>query len=384
LHRCPAPSVAAFIRPLEIICFAPGALRAVTGFCYNYFVKHLWHCLFLTSLISVSFLIASCNNQAVKATLDEATPNEPVPAATMPDIRSCIVQIQIKTDQPQLGKSASYLIAGSGFVINSAGYIITAAHVIEKAEEYLSNVNSASKGLMAGFPSEKTLHLQDYQYSSSEYGFITIGFDIIDIDRFRDIALLKLNTPLDDAPYDTSHLPNVVPCRLSLITPETGTPVAVSGYPLQSPLLITQTGTVAGNTSFELRKVQDKWRSTDHFMADTPLNMGSSGDPAYPPDTGGTMASDNSFDLKKVQDRWRSIDYFLIDTIMNMGNSGGPAYLPDTGEIIGMALAVRTAPVSYSSSSVYEDDLLANSGLAIVMPSKYIIQLLTKNNIPSQ
>ena len=246
-----------------------------------------------------------------------------------------MVQIQAYAESPNRSPLEERIIAGSGFVINPDGYIITNAHVVDCVQNYLANINATNKNAFAAFAGEDYYDEQDNthhrrRFSSTEYR-------IVDIDRLHDLALLKLAIPLKDLPY-TGKLPiKVLSCALSLTTPEEGTPVAVSGYPLQIPSLVTQAGIVASNTFF---------------------------------------------DFKRIEAENKSVDYLLIDATINTGNSGGPVYLPTTGEIVGVIAAYRTSPVIEKGAQNVE--VSQNSGLAVVIPVKYIIQLLKKNDVAWQ
>lgn len=259
----------------------------------------------------------------------------PLVSQTIQKVRTCMVQIQAYAESSNTSPREERIIAGTGFVINPEGYIITNAHVADGVQNYVANVNATDKKALAAFAGEdyydekdNTLHRR--RFSSTEYR-------IVDIDRLHDLALLKLAIPLKDLPYPGKLPIKVSSCALSLTTPDEGTPIAISGYPLDIPSLVTQTGIVASNTFF---------------------------------------------DFKRADAENKSVDYLLIDATINPGNSGGPVYLPTTGEIVGVIAAYRTAPVMENGAP--NVDLSQNSGLAVVIPIKYVIQLLKKNDVAWQ
>lgn len=247
-------------------------------------------------------------------------------------IRPCMVQIQANIEAPGVSPLEERSIAGTGFVVNTEGYIITNAHVVDGVQSYLAAVTATDKRACVAFAGDDYYDEQDGTLHRRR--FSSQPYQIVDIDRLHDLALLKSATPLNNLPYSGKRPINVSACVLSLNTPDEGTPVAISGYPLNIPSLVTQTGTVASNTFF---------------------------------------------DFKRAGVINKSVDYFLLDATVNPGNSGGPAYLPATGEIVGVIVAYRNAPVIENGTQSI--NLSQNSGLAMIIPTKYVIALLKKNNV---
>jgi S1-C subfamily serine protease len=131
--------------------------------------------------------------------------------------------------------------------------------------------------------------------------------------------------------------------------------VAVSGYPLGENVLITTSGAIASSWAYESEQV--------------PL-------PGVP---GITIP----MGIK---------DIFFVDMHVNHGNSGGPIYSVDTGEVIGVADAyalednvmLQPLPGGKPESAIDPNShraLMTNAGLGIVVPSRYVVQLLKKNNL---
>jgi S1-C subfamily serine protease len=70
---------------------------------------------------------------------------------------------------------------------------------------------------------------------------------------------------------------------------------------------------------------------------------------------------------------------------VNPGNSGGPVYEPDSGNVIGICEAHKYSPLFTNKQHQVEispnEVLTQNSGVAVVIPIKYGIDLLRKNGI---
>lgn len=119
--------------------------------------------------------------------------------------------------------------------------------------------------------------------------------------------------------------------------PREGVGIAVSGYPLSTPTLITTSGAIASSWSVDSVEVQP---------------------PGAP--EGFTIP-----DLK---------DSYIADVAVNPGNSGGPVCLAASGEVIGVCVAFRVAEAGDESMP-----LRYNSGLSVVVPIKYGVELLGRH-----
>lgn len=91
--------------------------------------------------------------------------------------------------------------------------------------------------------------------------------------------------------------------RLATERARDGEDIAVSGYPVAEPVLITTTGTVASAWGFDLTQL---------------------------PDLAGPVLADLD-------------DLYLVDATINPGNSGGPVYRTRDGALIGVCLSIRMA-----------------------------------------
>jgi S1-C subfamily serine protease len=79
-------------------------------------------------------------------------------------------------------------------------------------------------------------------------------------------------------------------------------------------------------------------------------------------------------------------DFYIADVRVNPGNSGGPVYLVELGEVIGVCVAFDLAPVVYGDgshepASAGNRPLSYNSGLSVIVPIRYVIDLLKKNSL---
>jgi S1-C subfamily serine protease len=64
---------------------------------------------------------------------------------------------------------------------------------------------------------------------------------------------------------------------------------------------------------------------------------------------------------------------------VNAGNGGGPAFAIEDGQVIDVCVAMRLAPLRESGGS--PAPLQANSGLAVIVPAKYVVELVQTSDI---
>lgn len=170
--------------------------------------------------------------------------------------------------------------------------------------------------------------------------FSGFKFEEIDEDPIHDLALLKLNANpftnnavLKTRNGDVKKIVQVKAARFSLGRPDEGEPIAVSGYPLRSSVMVTTSGAIASSWEVDQK--------------DLPL-----GAP-------GAFLSHLS-------------DSYLADIHVNHGNSGGPVFSVADGSVIGVCVSI--VPDSMGGSPY-------NSGLSSMIPAKYVIGLLKKHNL---
>ncbi len=183
---------------------------------------------------------------------------------------------------------------------------------------------------------------------SMRSSFELIGCEVVEEDARHDLALLQLRPN----PFTTGKASGIARtveggmtingmyglAPLTIERPRDGAAVAVSGYPLSVPTLITTSGVIAS-----------AW-GTD--QADV-----------VPP------GAPEGFTVPDVADS------YIADVAVNPGNSGGPAYLAATGGVIGMCVAFRIADAVDAAGVA----LRYHSGLSFVVPIRYGIALLGRH-----
>lgn len=107
--------------------------------------------------------------------------------------------------------------------------------------------------------------------------------------------------------------------------------------------------------------------------------------------TSGHLATAQAFDTEEVPGAPTlrmpdTANSYLADIHRNPGNSGGPVYAVDSGKVIGVCVAYDPAPVvfgdgGHESVKVNNRPIDYNSGLAVVVPIRYVIDMLKKNKL---
>lgn len=242
----------------------------------------------------------------------------------------------------RLGRSFIISPLGTGFLVNSNGYAITALHVIEGAYQFTNQVEADKK--------QTFIELAHPNTERMRANFVGVDFDVVDEDREHDLVLLKLKRN----PFTGEVGPAIggVPllfgaARLNPDRPKDGAAIAISGYPLSEAVLVTNVGWMATSWSFRTEEVAN------------------SGGP-------------NRFRQPEIA------DVYLADVVANPGNSGGPVYLIENAVVIGVCVASKVAPVrdqNEEAVSINGRQLFHSSGLTMVIPTRYVVELLNKHNI---
>jgi hypothetical protein len=264
------------------------------------------------SVLPVIALLASC------APRTRVTP--PAPAATLPSIiervRPSIVRIIANSEFHVQGiaTTLSGSESGTGFIVDSNGHIATAAHVVSP-QAILGHLTQlyASRNQRIVTGSVRISRTEIYLPAPSGKINTNTFYDVNDIitasviaeDDSVDVAVLVgARNPLTLSSGvviggKPLRPPAQVP-RLQTTPPHDGDMILVSGFPLNIPVLVTNTG----------------WIATAFF----------------------------------IDERQRSL--YLGDIQVNHGNSGGPAYSASDGGIIGCVTEYRPAPEGNSRLTV--------------------------------
>ncbi|MGA8872360.1 MAG: serine protease [Candidatus Acidiferrales bacterium] len=271
-------------------------------------------------------------------------------------MRPSVVQVSLRVDPAPTGRPFEVparpvvVPLGSGFLVSVDGYAVTARHVVEAFHAVQTN---GRKTLVVGLALP---NLENYKSGGATISirgsFRYVNCEVVDEDVRHDLALLQLDpnpfthkASLIETPKETiDALERVAPLASS--RPVDGQAIAVSGYPFNETVLITTSGSLASSWAY------------DSALGQIP------GAPS------GSLAPDVA-------------DSYLADVHVNPGNSGGPVYSVENGMVIGVCVAYDMAPVVYGDgnhepASVGNRPIFSNSGLAVVVPVPYVVDLLKK------
>lgn len=257
--------------------------------------------------------------------------------AAIKRIQPSIVQINLQAHGFAGGGAITQPInlnqpVGTGFVISAEGYVVTASHVVEEGFRALESVESDIKKLSIGFAYPSTQQMRG--------NFTLMDFDLVETDNMHDIALLRLRSK--EIPPMFGNLP---PLKLESVglnadRPDDGAAIGISGYPVNQPVLVTNGGFMATSWAFDLQRLKSP--ETPEFYR-----------------------------------RLDIADSYLADINVNPGNSGGPVYLVGDGSVIGMCVGYLPTNVRDAQDSPL--NYYYNTGLAVVVPSRYVCDLLEKH-----
>ena len=161
-------------------------------------------------------------------------------------------------------------LLGTGFIV-ADGVIVTAKHVVDALDQAAGqalHVDSLARSLI-----RRSLRIRA--------GFIGTGGRLLSVAPEHDLALIEvgnaagvaMRVQIEGKPVESRPKP----ARLSTSNIRDGTPVAVSGYPLNEPSLVTTAGVLA--TSFSLVDVNGTLQ--ERHLGDFTANPGNSGGPVY-------------------------------------------------------------------------------------------------------
>jgi len=239
---------------------------------------------------------------------------------------------------------------GSGFLVGN-GYVITARHVIEGFQSFAAQFGQEY--------TKKALKIAvQMPVENERASFCGFDYDVVAEDERHDLTLLKARNWPSDQTMRCGPMINgkqttfkVRGATLSRdIRPREGESVAISGYPLGKNILVTTSGTIASAWDSDWKDI-------------------------HPP---GAQPWVVVHDIA---------DSYLADVHVNGGNSGGPAYSVADGRILGVCVSFAASPVQYldeeGQQPVVIDNrhIFYNSGLASVVPIKYVIALLQGHGV---
>ena len=222
-------------------------------------------------------------------------------------------------------------VYGTGFLVTERGLLVTALHVLRNAQR-----DEPAEELRAGFTSANS--------AVARPGIVSVGLEAIAEDEAHDLAVLQLTrNVLISTPRPPSPSGNVTPCRvvtLDPIRPPDGTPVAVSGYAVGNAAVVTTMGCIS-----------TAWHRGN------PVPEGAS--------------------------------WFLIDAWVDGGSSGAPVYRIADAAVIGICKGrdlrpiydQQGQPMAATTENGQEMMMLANSGMALVVPAEYLVALLRPRHI---
>lgn len=225
-------------------------------------------------------------------------------------IRPSIVQIRkVGPTIPPQGQTL-----GTGFTVTDAQHIITALHVVEE-------VNSSSGEVLRIAFAGPEIETPDLKLRGN---FVQVNAQIIAENQDQDLALIRapdfnkstLRVKFGDGPV----LANPPAAKLFTGKVREGVELAVSGYPLNEPSLVTNAGILASTFSFNNKD-------------------------------GRIQAC------------------YLGDFTANPGNSGGPVYTARDGSIIGVCVGGRVRPILDGIGK-------QNSGLTTITPIEQVVEIL--------
>jgi S1-C subfamily serine protease len=235
---------------------------------------------------------------------------------------------------------------GTGFIVNEEGYVVTVEHVLAAArrlpEQYPDREIHVGVGL--ALPNRENVRAN----------FGTVGFEVVEEDPRHDLALLKMpSNPLGpegavlmEVAGESIRVPRLGVPSIRTDRPRDGDGIAVSGYPLGEPVLVTNQGIIASSWSLAEDETPD--------------------------------ATTASVAIPETRDT------YLADVQSNPGNSGGPAYSTEDGAVIGVLVAGKLTSVFAGGepARIQGVPLSADAGLSLVVPARYVCEMLDRHGVP--
>jgi S1-C subfamily serine protease len=233
-------------------------------------------------------------------------------------IRRSVVQIQA------FREGVEPATVGTGFIVASAGdtvHVVTANHVVEAVDA------AAGQSIHVAFAAPDVIE-STFQMKA---GFVGTSARVVDAVFKQDLALLEVTGPrtalLAEVESKTGSKTMYRretyrdPARLSSAKLREGVALAVSGYPLAEPSLVTNAGILA--TTFSMAGGQEG---------------------------------------------------YLGDFTVNPGNIGGPVYTVGNAEVVGVCAALKLAPL-VGGEGAY------GAGLTVIVPVDQVEAMLGWNGL---
>lgn len=127
---------------------------------------------------------------------------------------------------------------GTGFFVSDGAFVITARHVITQGQAQLDQVAADRKRIVVGLAIQNSENMRG--------NFRQVGFDVVGEDEANDLTLIRLQqNPLAGKVSSGIQIGGEMVAlpvgvgRLVTRRPVDGEAVAVSGYPLNEPVLVT-------------------------------------------------------------------------------------------------------------------------------------------------
>jgi Trypsin-like peptidase domain len=131
-------------------------------------------------------------------------------------------------------------VDGSGFFVDRLGHFITAGHVLDDWK-VMNNTRHACS---------PAIYVPDHGWKTGEISIDVQSFTFVSCDRDSDLDLAVCQTI--DNPFTSSRIihENIAPIEFDTEIKAVGTPIAFTGFPLESVSPLTSKGFIAGFTHF--------------------------------------------------------------------------------------------------------------------------------------